>query len=409
MIKKVLLFIFLIICCNSNAQEYGILIKTTFSPSQGWNGSHAGNHTIILGSEQISKGSNTENTEVVEYDFFYVTDDPNQIKCRSSTAGNKNGQDCKIPFNPNEQYVIIPYNKDNFETAYFGGCFADSEIIGLHIIDPATEIDPVTGLPKTKETCPREILTLKGGWNWQYKLDNGGWQNFPAQYQEKNTISFYVKDLEGYTNQQNIHFRSGYQTMFTNITTYKIVGCSPDLAVNPPATGKVNCFGQSTGSVTLEFNPKPELSSNDKFLITLYTTDGTNVAFLEHIFVKKDDLINNSYTWTNRKAGDYIIKYQTQSLSDDSIEIGSSPVVSLTFKIDSSSKFSYQATPVQPKCNDGDAGILITPSGGTPPYFYFLDDGAISKGFTDPIVIPIATDGNHKVKVIDKFGCLETK
>jgi hypothetical protein len=399
MIKKLLLFIFLITCCNSNAQEYAILIKTTFSPSQGWNGSHAGNHTIIIGTKQISKGSNTGNTVVVEYDFFYVTDDPNQIKCRSSTAGNKNGQDCKIPVNPNEQYELIPYDKDNFGTAYFGGCFADSEIIGLHI--PESE--------KTNETCPREILTLKGGWNWQYQLDNGAWKDFPVKYQEQSTISFYVKDLEGYANQQYIHFQAGYQTMFTNISTYKIVNCSPDLAVNPPATEKVNCFGQSTGSVTLKFNSEPQLQNTDKFLITLYAKDGEKLQFLENIFVKKEQLSNNSYTWTNRKAGNYVIKYQTQSLSDENTQLGASPIVSAPFTIDSSSKFSYQSTAVQPQCNDGKAGILITPNGGTPPYYYFLDNGAISQPFTNSILIPINTDGDHKVKVIDSFQCIETK
>ncbi|MBW1656229.1 SprB repeat-containing protein [Flavobacterium quisquiliarum] len=401
MIKKLLLFIFLIICFNSNAQEHGVLIKTVFTPSQGWNGSHAGNHTVIIGSKQISKSSNTSSSVVIEYDFFYVTDNPTQIRFRSSTAGNKDGQDCRIPYDVNTSYETRPYNKDNFLIAYLGGCFADSEVMGIHIQDPEAG--------GTTETCASDNLTLKGGWNWRYRFSDGIWRNFPANYQAKTTITFKVKDLEGYTNQKDIYFQAGYQTNFTNIMPYKIIGCSPELAVNPPATDMVKCFGQSTGSVTLSFKSEPALKDTDKFLITIYKKIGENLQFSKSIFVKKNELANNSYTWSNHAAGEYVIRYQNQSLSDDNVEIGASAISSLPFTINTSSKFSYKATPVQPKCYKDNGGILITPAGGTPPYYYYLDDGPISERFTNSITIPITTEGNHKVIVIDSYSCIETK
>nr|WP_294785611.1 hypothetical protein [uncultured Flavobacterium sp.] len=399
--KKLLFFIFLIICFNSNAQEHAVLIKTTFSPAQGWNGSHAGNHTIIIGNNQVSQSSSTSSSVVVEYDFFYVTDNPNQIKFRSSTAGNKNDQDCKIPSDPNTQYQIVPYNKETFLQAYLGGCFADSEVFGLHIAEPEAG--------KTRETCPREILTLNGGWNWRYKLDNGAWKDFPSQYQAKNAISFYVKDLDGYTNQQYIHFQAGYQTNYTNISTYNIIGCSPELAVNPPVTDPVKCYGQSTGSITLNFKDTPQLKDSDKFLITIYKKFGSDLQYFINIFVKKDQLSNNSYTWTNFAAGEYVIKYQTQSVLDENQTVGSSALSSLPFIINTSAKFTYKAIPVQPNCNTDNGGILITPDGGKPPYYYYLDGGPISQGFTTPITIPITTEGEHKVIVTDSYNCIETK
>jgi hypothetical protein len=389
MIKKLLIFLFLTLYLTSSAQEAGILIKTTLDPFMGWNGSHAGSHRITVGATTIAKSSNTNDEVVIEYDFFYVNDNPTYISCVSTTAGNKDDNDCKIGVDP---LIRLPYNKTTFGIAYFGGCIADSEIMGIYIPEPASD-----------QICASDIMTLKNGWNWQYRFTDGNWQPFPSQYQEKTSISFKIKDLNGFNNQKTIYFQAGYQTKFTNIRPYQIIGCSPEYDGNP-VTADAKCIYEASGSVTLKF--KSELKDGDRFLFNIFY-DKTPPEFIKSVFINKDQIINKTFIWDNLAKGSYIIKYQAQSTTDINQYVGLSAITPPAFTIGSRPALTFTAKEIQPNCNTETGSINITASGGTPPYYYILDNESNKHEFTSPATISNIGEGNHTVKIVDNNNCIE--
>ena len=160
--------------------EVRVGVISTLSPSRGWDGSHAGSLSLTLGNKSIFKSSSTSDEVEIEYDFFYVTDNPSKIDYRSATAGNKNDTDCQIKDS-------TPFNIATFSRDAFGGCIGDFEVLSMNI--------PLPVYPETNQKCVEDIITLKNGWNWQYQFDGAGWAPFPSQFQEKASISFQLKDL----------------------------------------------------------------------------------------------------------------------------------------------------------------------------------------------------------------------
>lgn len=398
MIKKLLFFIFFIISCSTSAQEAAVLIKTTLGPFMGWDGSHGGNHSITIGVKRISKGSNTQSTVKIEYDFLYINDDPSEIVCRSSTVGNKDGADCRIGVD--ERYSI-PYNKDTFTTGYFGGCFADSEIMGIHLAQPSDN-----------NKCVSELIALKNGWNWKYSYDAVNWIDFSAAYQEKRNISFKINELENYTAKTKVYFKTGYGTQFTDFVTYNIIVCSPSLDGKPVATD-TKCKNEASGNVTLKF--MRDLETGEKFLFTIYYNKATP-EFIKSIFVSRSEISNKTFIWNNLGEGSYIVKYQSQSDTDSNTTIGLSAIVTDSFTISSPTALKFSTHTLQPLCNNDKGAVEISASGGTPPYFYNLDNETEIVGgvtvlkkiqFVSPYTITDLADGNHTVKVIDNNNCIE--
>jgi hypothetical protein len=257
--KTILFFILFLGSFMMHGQEVGILVKTTLKPFQSWSGSHAASHRMEVGSKTLTKKVNTTNKPVIQYDFFYVNDDPTVINCTGSTAGNKGDTDCKVGLYPDPPYDI-PYNKFDFRYSVFFGCIGESEIMGIYIPQP-----------DTNQKCIEDVITLTNGWNWQYKYDDAQWVDFSPQFQGETSISFKIKDLGGYQNKSQIHFHAGYgvgiQAKYTTTRSYDIISCSPPLDGDPVAAD-VKCNNEATGSVTLKF--KEELKANNKFLFSIF-------------------------------------------------------------------------------------------------------------------------------------------
>lgn len=395
-----LLCFFLFIGINTivYGQESAVFIKSTMYPFKGWNGSHGGNHTISIGSNIVTKSSNTSNEVEIEYDFLYISDseDPNYINCKGSTSGNYNG-DCNIGKYPNPPYNIS-YNKLNFDEGYFEGCIGESEIYGIHLPQPSDN-----------QRCINELINLELGWNWQYSYDDINWINFSSEFQEKRLITFKINELASYTGKSNIYFRTGYGIQFTKSIKYDIIGCSPALNGNP-IPSKVKCNGQASGSVTLKF--QTNIKPNQQLLLNLF--EGT--IFRQHKFAQYSDIINNEFPWKDLAEGTYTIKYQAQSNTDMNTTVGSSPVITPSFKIGSPELLKFTATPIQPLCSTDKGSIEITVIGGTAPYYYILDNATENINGQDvpiktPISVPVKelTEGNHNIKVVDWNECIQTQ
>jgi hypothetical protein len=395
-IKSLFLYLFFITNITAQTQEYGILVKHTMRPFVGWDGSHGGIHYIDIGAKRARSLVNASDESVIEFDFFFVTDDPTEILCTGRTSGNIQNPDGSS--NDCNKLESIPFNKANFIEAYFDGCIGDSEIMAIHLAD--------TG---DNQRCISQQISLNRGWNWQYSYDDITWTSFPAQYQENRTISFKINELNDYTGKNKIHFRTGYGTQFTKSIQYDIIGCSPELAINPPVTTPAKCKGVASGSVTLEF--KTPLKDGDKFLFNIRSGN-----ILTSKFVNKNEIENNKFTWTGLAEGNYTMKYQAQGINDLGNEVGLSAISTAPFAIGSPTQLTFTAPPTQPLCSTDKGSITITAEGGTPPYFYILDNEteiinseSVPKKhqFISPFTLTELSAGDHNIKVVDTNGCFE--
>ncbi|MFW0736265.1 hypothetical protein [Flavobacterium sp. T12S277] len=390
--KKLLLFIFLLGSLFVQGQtEYAILIRSKINPRSVWPpGDNDGNHYISAGVNSCSIDFYGQNDNAYKYCFFYITGNPtelvfNEIMSASQICGSIRRTSV--------------YNKDTFSGWFFSGCLANSQIMPIHITQPDTNLK-----------CNEDPITLRNGWNWQYKLDNGQWTDFPPQFQEQGLITFKIKDLPNYTNQSIIRFQTGYQTQFTNIVTYNIIPCSPKLD-NTSAPNLTTC-SYSNGSVTFTFSRPLETAKGEKFLFNRVPVGNGNPSSATSNDPEVEKISALSYKWNNIPVGRYDFKYQTQFGNNTP----STPSTITTFEIKQNTALTFWATAIQPECS-GDRGFIeINAAGGTSPYYYILDDETevvngqtVPKkiGFSNGHKIPITTDGGHKVIVVDNSDCIE--
>lgn len=382
MIKKLLFFLFFIVSVTLHGQtKYGILIETFLDGFQGWNGSHAGNHRVTVGSKTVSKGSNTKDEAVVEYDFFYVTDNPTVIRCSGSTAGNKDGSDC-------DENKTIPYNPETFDSASFSGCIGSSDIMGIY-------------LPQPEDTniCKQKVITLTRGWNWQYSYDGIIWNNFPNNYQAKNTISFKLEDLPNYIGKLKLYIHTGYQNQFTDFIQYDIIPCSPNL-VGEPLKVNTLCSYSTDGQVTFTFDR--DIADNERFSLNIFDiTIPTKPRLVDEINIYSAGFPDRKFTYSGLAKGEYFLRYQT-FIGTQQTSTADSP----SFTISNPSAFSFQALESAPNCHDDFGIINIIPSGGTLPYYYKINtDPEIE--FTTAITIQ-KKSGDYSIKVRDSKNCIDT-
>lgn len=227
------------------------------------------------------------------------------------------------------------------------------------------------------------------GFNQNYQFVKA---NFPA--------------LNNYTG--NIYFRvvidsdptiTG-ENVYSNTVNYLLTACSP-LVDGEPITKAVECANETNGSVTVKM--LGTITSNQQLLLNLYDEGG----FKFHKFIKYDEIINKQFTWAGLAAGTYTIKYQAQSNIDNTDRVGSMPVLTPSFKILNKTPLKFSLTALNPLCNAGNGEIQITVSGGTGPYYYFLDNESTPHQFSSLDIIKNAGEGDHTVKVIDSNKCVE--
>ncbi|MCV2486980.1 hypothetical protein OD917_18760 [Flavobacterium sp. SH_e] len=376
----VVLFLFfgLIQFSNAQATKYGMIVRTTLDPFQGWNGSHAGNLSITIGSKSVTEGSNTTDNVVVDYTFFYITDNPTKIVCSSRTAGNKDGSDCTLS-------KTIAYDPNTFDSDFFGGCIGDADMMGIYLPQPANT-----------NYCKNDMITLTRGWNWQYRYDSGTWNDFPSNYQAKRSISFNMATLGGSDGKKKLQIRAGYGTSFTDEIIYDIIPCPPALVGAPIATG-TTCTYKSDGTLILNYD-RP-LVENEIFLFSFFRKEGMSAAVPPYVI----DNVNKTITFSEIAAGSYFFKYQT-FIGAQETSVNPSPDPSFT--ISSPDPVSFNVEELQPQCNGQQGQIKINAFGGTGTYYYTIDSNP-EVLFTSSSGNINISEGEHSIKVRDSKSCID--
>ena len=395
--KIILFFILFVISAGVYGQtEYGILVKSKIKPRSVWpSGENDGLHDIIIGSAGCSIYIQNQFDDDYKYCFSYVTDEPSEIIFMENiNTSNLCGYIRKT----------MPYNKKTFQANYFMGCFADSDIMGIHLPPPGPN----------NSRCIEDVINLSSGWNWQYRYNGTDWVSFPEDFQMSRGISFKIKDLLGYDGKAKIDFRTGYETQFTNFITYNIIPCSPKL-VDTPATEQTSCIYNNDGKLFCSFERPLNVSINEYFLLTLIDPNDPTKLYGSKYVYSKDMGDSKTYVWTDLSAGTYKLRYQTYQ--NNGTKPASDETSLLPFTVTAPKKLTFSIALTDPRCYTDKGDITITATGGTPPYFYFLNDGTKTQfenshttdaaGLHKGIQTIIKPTGTYIIKVIDNKECIE--
>jgi hypothetical protein len=191
------------------------------------------------------------------------------------------------------------------------------------------------------------------------------------------------------------------KTFETNIIIYNITPCTPKITTTS-SQNFTSCSYSNDGAVTFTF--ERELQDGEQYEMSL-KYDNSTYAPYDNKTITKNLMTNpTNYTWTNLPAEKYILTYYTKKTVGNK-EYLSNPAIQKSFTISSPTLFSFSATETQPKCYGEKGRITITASGGTSPYYYYLNDDPKIE-FTSPITIEINA-GNNSIKVEDNKNCID--
>jgi hypothetical protein len=213
---------------------------------------------------------------------------------------------------------------------------------------------------------------------------------------------------------QTTYFRAKFTG--TEIYTYHpfvFIPCPPTLN-STSDKNYTSCSNRNDGEVTFTFD-RP-LFDDERYLftrnpvgaptaITSAYSDNTN---------KIEKLSPLEYKWKNIAPGVYNFKYQTLFNNNNP----SSDISGQDFTITPKPELTFAAPPTQPLCSTDKGSITITAEGGTPPYFYILDNEkeiinseSVPKKhqFISPFKLTELSAGDHNIKVVDTNGCIEIK
>ncbi|WP_291286259.1 hypothetical protein [Flavobacterium sp.] len=271
-------------------------------------------------------------------------------------------------------------------------------------------------------TIQKQVQLSGAGYSWQYKKSTDTqWKyfNYGTQYTE-NGLNFNFKDvpdLKDYTGNLFIKFVVDYENLNTSkieiyesdIATYNIISCSPKLeATSDP---NITACNYSNGEVTFTFS-RP-LETGEKYLFNRVPVGNGNPSSATSDDSEVEKISALSYKWKNIAPGKYDFKYQTQFGNNTPSTVSTVTNFTITSRTPA---LTFKAADVQPECSTDKGGILISAEGGMPPYYYILDDETeivnniiVPKRipFSGSYLIPITTDGKHKVIVVDSFNCIE--
>ncbi len=191
------------------------------------------------------------------------------------------------------------------------------------------------------------------------------------------------------------------KTFETNIIIYNITPCTPKIT-QVSSDNFTNCSYSNDGAVTFTF--ERELQDGEQYEMSLMFENGAPVPNGNKTIPKDLMTTPTTYTWTNLPAEKYILTYYTKK-TVGSKEYLSNPIEKKSFTILSPPLFSFSATVTEPKCNGEKGTITITASGGTPPYYYFLNNDQQIE-FTSPKIIDVNAGDNY-IKVVDSKSCID--
>jgi len=268
-------------------------------------------------------------------------------------------------------------------------------------------INQLTAETSTIGIC--SFVNILHGYPHYYSIDNINWNivtnNIPFSF-----ATFVPYDLLGQNFRGDLRIKSKIKTSYASptltimskIITYNVIGCSPDLQFDPPLVSNPSCNNTLTGTINLKF--QSPIKNDEQLLLNLFT-NASPPKFLDSKFVAKSSIINDEYTWHNRGAGNYFIKYQAQKTTDNTEDVNSSAIQTKPFSIVNPPLFSFSAIETQPKCYGEKGTITVTASGGTPPYYYCLNDDPKIE-FTSPKTIDVDARNNY-LKVVDDKDCFD--
>lgn len=378
---KKLYFMFFISSITLQAQtEYGLLFDSDLYPREEQEMTN-GYYSISFNGDSFYLPPSQSYHPSSRQDFFYTT--PDNLTKKIYFYSISTHRECDI-----HEETYIDLNSTSYNTS-FNGCYASSNISLLHLT------------PKSSKAnfCIDEIIEFDNGFNWQYSYDGQCWNKFPKQFQSFSSIAFKISELDGYDKKTTIHFQTGYKTQFTNIITYNIIPCSPKIE-SISDKNFTSCIYSKDGNLDIQFDR--DLAKNESFLFNFYTTDNA----LIHNPPVSYDKNTRKYTFSGLAQGDYYLKYQT-FIGEQQASINEKPYP--IFTISPPSKFKFDIIETQPTCYKEQGIIKIQASGGTPPYYYSINNGA-----TIPFENPLTSyqninkpDGIYSIKVTDNKGCIE--
>ncbi|MCV9926824.1 SprB repeat-containing protein [Flavobacterium sp. LS1R49] len=246
-----------------------------------------------------------------------------------------------------------------------------------------------------------------------------GWKDLlPYELRSAQTIPITFAMIPSLQLNQNFQLRARYTKTgsggtndYSDILTYKFIPCPP-LLLGAPITTKTSCIYNQDGEVTFTFNR--DLINNEHFLLNLtQVVNGNNLPPIPKD-ITSANFPNRQITFTDLKSGTYFLHYQT---FQDNGALPTSDTKSDPFIIQPPIALRYEITPTDPLCNSGTGEILINTFGGTPPYFYSINNGTKTQ-FTNPTttdanghkgsLIITKQEGVYNIKITDDNDCIET-
>ncbi|QFZ54939.1 T9SS type A sorting domain-containing protein [Oceanihabitans sp. IOP_32] len=418
--KKILLFsvaILLSINFYGQESEFGLLFKIKRESSSTLPfGGHAGNLNYNIKNASTVIGTNAFTTNhtpnwVTDYSFY-------DFNMADNDVININLEGWSISINSPESCTkerTISYNKSDFSintTGYFNGCIGVVDVYTLHLKQP-----------KSNSVCHTKNIVLQYGYNWQYRLNNGSWKNFPQKYQEKRLIEFTLENLQNEIGSTiplgNIDFRTGYENNFLGQVNYNVIGCPPEH--RKTATTNTNCINSNDGSVTLTFDKNVDQANGYEMRYFIYknttnaatpqvafqgTTDNpfppqayaearfspksaNNPYGLGYLNINPDNTSSGKYT--GLEAGEYYILYQEVKYNGNLVVVKSGELIPDFFTIQSPTQVVLNTTSpnffTDAKCgnpavfqlNGTASGGNNLDSSGSYSYQYSTDNGTIWK------------------------------
>ena len=261
---------------------------------------------------------------------------------------------------------------------------------------------------------------------WQYETDSSSWSNLPSTYNGNPSITITGDDIG--VSPGVIRFRliscGGAST--SNIVSYTIISCSPQLLPNGFHPKNNSCSYNSDGDFSMDL----DRDLNGKRLVVSLFSENLNKPD-EYFFYKQDDTfdltdnLDGSYTYhwpelemgKNLDSGTYRVLYQTYEETEDFPEqpVWDSLEATEPFIIGSPDPISFSVPETHIKdvsCNgDSDATIQVHASGGVGNYKYRLNGGStIPFSNTAKNASHLVTNllaGKIEIKVQDGNGCTE--
>ena len=251
----------------------------------------------------------------------------------------------------------------------------------------------------TSISGPETELIPFGGHGTQFTLNGSDFSGVAPN----TNIYVFLRYLENNTSNTNT----------SDAIIFKYEPCSPGLDgpivdLQPDCSNSINTSDNNNGSFTVTFDRELDDTKSEKMNLQVFRQVGANFDGYASKTLEKSDFSGRSYTWTPRNlpGGTYKIFWQTKSNNQPFDNINTVPDAfgeSAPFTLTTPPALSVSGNPTPVQCAGGDDGsITATPSGGTPPYQYSIDNGASWQNNT--LFAGLST-GDYTILIQDNRGC----